>query len=220
MGYRYSNQWLLSLLSCLGTVFALPQVVLAVNLSFTGQFTLDDDVELFDFSLTAPSTVTVKTLSYGGGTNAAGDIVSAGGFDPVVSLFDSSGLFLLENEDGDILDVGVDPVSENAFDSFLEASLDPGEYRVALTQFDNLALGSTISDGFAQEGIGDFTEFFGCSNGSFCDADGNNRTGAWALDIEGVAPATQQPVPEPSTVMLMSSGLLGLGLWRWNTSRA
>ncbi len=163
--------------------------------------------------------MTINTLSYGGGTNAAGDVVPAGGFDPVVSLFDSSGLFLLENEDGNILDVGVDPASENAFDSFLEASLDPGDYRVALTQFDNFALGSTLSDGFAQEGIGDFTDFFGCSNGSFCDADGNNRTGAWALDIQGVAPATQQPVPEPSTVVLMSSGLLGLGLWQWNKNR-
>ncbi len=47
MGDRCSMPRLLSILSCFGMVLALPQVGLAVNLSFMGQFASDDDVELF-----------------------------------------------------------------------------------------------------------------------------------------------------------------------------
>src|SRR5271167_5225019 len=60
------------------------------SFSFTGTFTQDDQLELFQF--TAPSaSVTLRTWSYAGGTNAAGNVIAAGGFDTVLSLFDATG---------------------------------------------------------------------------------------------------------------------------------
>src|SRR5271166_7001129 len=90
--------------------------------SFTGTFTQDDQLELFQF--TAPSaSVTLRTWSYAGGTNAAGHLISPGGFDPVLSLFDATGGLMssspltASNDDG--AGVGTDLSTGNAFDSLL-----------------------------------------------------------------------------------------------------
>src|SRR5262245_35968039 len=77
----------------------------ADNFSFTGSFAVDNDVQLFNFSVMAPSNVTLRTWSYAGGTNAAGQLIAAGGFDPILALFDSSGALIDQNDDG----VGVAP---------------------------------------------------------------------------------------------------------------
>ena len=58
--------------------------VWATNLSFTGTFTHDDNVQLFTFVVGAPSTVTLRTWSYAGGVNAAGATIARGGFDPIL----------------------------------------------------------------------------------------------------------------------------------------
>src|SRR5215467_15619437 len=57
----------------------------ANNFSFVGVFSQDDQLEFFMF--TAPSAnVTVRTWGYAGGTNADGQLISAGGFDPILSV--------------------------------------------------------------------------------------------------------------------------------------
>lgn len=66
----------------------------AVDFSFSGMFTGDDDVQLFDFSVGMASLVTFRTLSYAGGTNAAGTVIARGGFDPILALFDSRGFLI------------------------------------------------------------------------------------------------------------------------------
>ncbi len=175
----------------------------AATISFTGTFDSDDDLELFSFTLGSASTVTMMTLSYAGGVNAAGDLIAPGGFDPILTLFDASGAFLAENDDGTPPDVGVDPVSGGAFDSYFELALGPGSYILALTQFDGFAAGSHLSDGFQPQ------TFFSCPNGTFCDTAGKNRTSAWAVDILGVDSATSA-VPEPSSIMLLGLGLLAV----------
>ncbi len=65
----------------LGSVFIDFQPVQAADFSFRGNFSTDDEVHLFNFSVGATSTVTLKTLSYAGGTQADGTVISAGGFD-------------------------------------------------------------------------------------------------------------------------------------------
>ena len=73
------------------------------NLSFTGNLADDNDVELFDFTLASTSDVTLRTWSYAGGTNAAGNLIAAGGFDPIVSLFFGTGspaILFDANDDG------------------------------------------------------------------------------------------------------------------------
>ena len=65
-------------------------VAAAGNFSFTGTFSQDDQLQVFLF--TAPSASTLlRTWSYAGGTNAAGQVILPGGFDPILSVFDATG---------------------------------------------------------------------------------------------------------------------------------
>ena len=52
----------------------------ADNFSFTGSFTNDSNVQLFNFSVAATSSITLRTFSYAGGTNSAGTVIPEGGF--------------------------------------------------------------------------------------------------------------------------------------------
>jgi hypothetical protein len=124
----------------------------ASNFSFTGTFTGDADVQLFGFTVGALSDVTLLTYSYAGGTNADGDEIDPGGFDPILALFDSSGDLIGSNDDDNSnpLNVGTDPVTGAAYDTYLNASLGAGDYTVAVSQFNNSASGSTLSEGFVQ----------------------------------------------------------------------
>lgn len=171
---------------------------LAANISFSGNLAGDNDVALFSFTLAAPSDVALRTWSYAGGANAAGNLIAAGGFDPIVSLFSGSGspaLLIGANDDG--IGVAVDPSTGNAFDSLLETFLLPaGLYTVALSEFDNFANGPTFGDGF-----------LGAGNLNF-----DGRTSAWALDILGVDSANV--VPLPGTVALFMLGLAAVGATR------
>jgi hypothetical protein len=66
----------------------------AAVFSFNGSFTADDNEQFFLFTQTVLSPVTVQTSSY-----------AAGGFDPIVAVFDAAGVLVDQNDDG----VGVPP---------------------------------------------------------------------------------------------------------------
>jgi hypothetical protein len=59
----------------------------AESLSFTG--TLSSPESVFDetFTLSSADTVSFQTWGFGGGINAAGQVIPAGGFDPLIALF-------------------------------------------------------------------------------------------------------------------------------------
>ena len=59
----------------------------AAGISCAGSLDSPEDVFLQSFTLLSDSTVTIQTFGFGGGTNTAGDMISAGGFDPLVALF-------------------------------------------------------------------------------------------------------------------------------------
>ena len=182
----------------------------AASFSFTGSFNADDDVQLFSFTLGSSSTVTLTTLSYAGGLSSAGPLIAPGGFDGILSLFDATGALLSQNDDTAPPDVGVDPVTGQSYDAFLQLLLGPGDYTVALTQFDNFVLAGNLANGFTYTGSPTFTSIFGCSNGAFCDSTVANRTSAWAVDIRQVdqASAATSAVPEPASVVLLGIGLV------------
>ncbi len=181
----------------------------------TGVFSADNDQQQFQFSIATDSIVSIESISYAGGTFASNPAITApaGGFDPIVSLFDSTGAFIDDDDDDDdgLGSVAVDLVTGNAFDAFLQTSLTAGTYTLVVTQFDNFfdgLVGDDISNGFEQDSDPAFTTFFGCSNGIFCDFDGNNRGNFFAVNIT----ADAQAVAEPTTLALLGFGLVGAGL--------
>ena len=154
--------------------------------SFRGNFAADDDVQIFTFVVGGESPVTLVTYSYAGGTQADGTVIPRGGFDPILALFDAAGNLIGQNDDGGGGNVPTDPVTGRAYDTFLQTVLSPGEYSVAVMQYNNFAAGQTLAEGFARVGQPFFTAAWGCSNGQFCDVGASNRTSSWAFDILGV----------------------------------
>ena len=200
---------LLTLIALAGPPVRAQNLSFGSPLSFQSQLTRDDQVQLFTFSLDAFSLVSVRTWSYAGGVNANGVPIARGGFDPVLSLFHGSGLLLARDDDNDfgLGYVLPDRVTGNAWDAYLEIELDPGSYTVAISQYDNVALGPSLSDGFARAGEGNFT------GGPFLDREGNPRSGRFALDIT--------VIPEPGTGVLLLPALLPLaGIFLRRRSRA
>src|SRR5215212_8758194 len=67
--------------------FAVPGF--ANQFSFIGTFAHDNEVQLFAFQMLQADTVTLQTWSYGGGFNTRGDLINAGGFVPVLQIYDA-----------------------------------------------------------------------------------------------------------------------------------
>ena len=186
------------------------------NFSFTGTFSTDDQVQLFNLTLTSTVTdVIFQSLGYAGGTNAAGTTIAPGGFDTFFTWYDSSGNQIGTDNDGLNNEGCVDVGSFNGacLDAYFTGTLTPGSYTLALTESGNFPNGS-LSDGFSQQGMGNFTASGTCL--VFCDTFGNASTGAWAVDIDNVASAAPEaaPAPEPSAIVLTLAGLSLLVLAR------
>lgn len=169
----------------------------ATDFSFAGNFTNDNQVQEFNFAIAGPATdVTLRTWSYAGGTNAAGDEIARGGFDPVVTLFNAStGDYIAADDDGGS-NVATDPNSGFAYDSFLMDNLAAGNYTATLTQYDSFASGSLLTDGFSGSGHTNF----------------GSRDSHWAFDILNAESASAgasyiSPIPEPESYALLLAGL-------------
>lgn len=186
----------------------------AATFSFTGNFEGDADSAIFEFVVGDSSDVTLRSYSYAGGTQADGNVVSAGGFDPILGLYDADGVLIEEYDDGPG-PVPSDPVTGSEYDTNLTiGGLAAGTYFAAITQFDNFSLGA-LAAGF-QETDPTFTSTNDCSNGIFCDVNGDNRTSFWAFDILGVesAEVDMGMVPLPASLPLLLAGMGALGLGR------
>jgi hypothetical protein len=177
----------------------------AATASYGGNLSQDADVRLIPFSVDAAAEVSIRTFSYAGGMQADGTAVHAGGFDPMLELFDGTGAHIGHSDDDATGTAGIDPQTLEGLDALFREVLQAGSYIVALAQFDNFANGDTLVGGFMREGQGNFTgSLFGCSNQKFCDFKKANRTQAWALDI------SVDPVPEPSVYALLAVGFMGV----------
>ncbi|HZY63522.1 MAG TPA: DVUA0089 family protein [Edaphobacter sp.] len=179
----------------------------ADNFSFTGSFTDINDVQLFTFTVGATSDVTLRSYGYAGGVNSAGQTIAEGGFDPILALFQGTGPSAIQvgqNDDGGG-NVPADSVTGAHYDTYLHLiNLAAGEYTVSIQDYANFANGPTLGDGFSGGAL---------TGGTFRDATGHNRNGNWAFDVLGVESASTpptSPVPEPSSLMLLGTGLAGL----------
>lgn len=157
----------------------------AADFSYTGMLNSPNDFQSFFFTTNGVSTVNLRTYSYAGGTNAAGTIIPAGGFDPILSLFNSSDALIQTVDDGP-LPVPADPVTRQQYDTNFSQALTAGNYRVVVSQFSNFASGPNFSNGFPS------------NQTSF-----NRRTTNLAFDITGVDTSTgpSAAVPEPFTII-------------------
>lgn len=171
---------------CLAVAVGLASVpAVAADFSFTGTLDYPDDIRPFDFTVAAPSLVTLRTWSFAGGTNAAGASISGGGFDPQIALFAMpGGAFLAMDDDGSPVVNG----DGRSYDSLWTGALAAGRYRVALYAYPNGPIGNYY-DGPEYSGPG----------GAF---QGENR---WALDIVNVDSARLY-VPESSSWLLLVAG--------------
>jgi hypothetical protein len=195
----------LGLLKVFALIIVAGSLATAADFSFTGSLAADDAMQLFRFTLTSASTVTVRTYSYAGGTTQADAIVPRGGFDPVLGLFDSAGVLINENDDG-YANVSTDAITGQPWDSYLYTTLAAGTYTVSLTQYDSFPNGPNLSNDFSGAGKFKFTGGFNCSNGGFCDRTGDNRTANWEMDVLGAITATT--VPEPGLPALLITGIV------------
>ena len=134
----------------------------------------------YKFSVSAASTVTIQSYGYGGsagargGTNLAGAVIPAGGFDPYISIFVGAGpsaTFLASNDDGACIPPSL--IASVCADSSLSLTLSPGTYTLVVEAFDNMSLAEnlgsgTLGDGFS--GLGNYDP---------------SRTNNFAIDISG-----------------------------------
>jgi hypothetical protein len=175
------------------------------TLSYTG--TLGSPQSTFEvtFTLTASDTVTFKTWGFGGGTNAAGQAISAGGFDPLIALFNgpsATATIYLDGSGNPVVDAdnlrntpwsyvgncpaaGTDAIGANhdCGDDLLQVALPAGTYTLLLTDA-NYQPGAIYNGGALSQPFIDFTG--GGTQFQTCDPLANvciNPNGHYAVDI-------------------------------------
>lgn len=197
-----------------------------------------------NFNLASPTSITIQSWGFGGtngGKNAAGNVINSGGFDELIALFSGtgSGATLIDGS-ADVLGnygsyVGCPPAgnvtigtgagSSVCGDLTMNFSLAAGNYTLTLSDAAyqpnaltgiNTVTGlpyTTLGDGFSDLTGGVFQTCNFISSGTYCIT----PTADWAFDLKGVSPSA---VPEPGTLLLVGTGLLGLARMRKRRSGA
>ena len=222
---------LFGILCLLATVSSLD----AANISFLGSILRDDDLRVFTIIVDEPTSVRIRSVGYAGDQYSDVGPIAAGGFDTYLTLFDSTGTFVAENDDSD--NAIVDPTTGQAFDAEIDANLAPGIFSLWLSQYGNYSLGPSDSFGFSEQGNASYTNdptFNGgepCPSGLFKDSSGSDgacRTGEYGLEFLNDEGATAYytllgaeliaapAIPEPTTYSTFLGGLLtALVLKKW-----
>ena len=166
--------------------------------TFTQTGTFMNDNQIVEIPVTTATTQTYNfyTTSYSGGMNADGTTTMAGGFDPVLSLFNADGTLFNGNA-----------VSNGGSDADLTDVLGPGSYTLVLTEFPSFSNDGTIQ-GFTTDvasfvassctagPVGPFTDAVTCTP----------RNGSYAVNY------TSSVTPEPPSALLLSLPLAGVVL--------
>ncbi|WP_310485785.1 DVUA0089 family protein [Chamaesiphon sp. VAR_48_metabat_403] len=167
---------LATLLGITTATIGVTLVAPAYGVSFTGSLANADAIDLLPFTSTGTE-LRFQSFSFNGGTNAAGTVIPAGGFSPVLTIFTASGNYFNEYIDAEDLN--------------FTATLLPGNYQAAIGTFGSFfdfPTKTNLSQGF--DGSGDF---FGLNPN-------------YAVDIVAVSSATAIPEPS-SLIGITLAGL-------------
>ena len=211
---------------------------LAGSISYTGILASATDVFETTFTLSASAKIGLQTWGFGGGTNAAGLLISPGGTDPFLGIFSGTGASAtilidgLSEPYGTSLDVsnygnpnflGCPPAGAPLIGGSSQCgdititlpSLSAGTYTVVLSDGQYIPQ-AVFNNGNLGEGFSDFT------GGGFCNVLINGvgcpdpLGGAYAFDITGLPGAA---VSEPASGALLGIVLLVLTLIRYSSRK-
>jgi hypothetical protein len=196
------------------------QAAFAGTVSYTGALASpEDDTNAFVVNMAVDGTLEIQTWGFGGGTNAASQVIPAGGIDPFVGVFAGTGptATLIDGTSDGISNFGsytgcppAGTVWPDALcgDVNMQFSLAAGNYTVLLTDAEYIpaamfeGAGGQLGDGF-----------FDLTPGVFQTCDGNNcitPTANFALDI--TTPDANTGAPEPATWLICAGGLVFLSI--------
>lgn len=174
----------------------------ALDFDFSGNMTYHNDVLQFNFTSGGAGNVTLFSSSW-----------DDGGFDPMLGLWESDGDSVYFQDDGHILGSTLSngvSYDHGSWDSYYTAPVAVGNYLVTLTAFYNWPNGGNLADGFSYDGQTPIpiTSWDQPANGYK-----NPNYEFHILNVTSAGGPGGQ-VPEPSTFLLVSAGLAGVGLLR------
>jgi hypothetical protein len=223
------SQLALSLLMLLVAVYP---AAADTTTSYTGSLASSSDVYSLVFNVTGATseTVTVQTWSFGGGVNAAGNTIAAGGFDPFVAIFDGAGPTATIATDAMSNPFGTSDALSN-YGSFMGCPpaqmaniggplcgdvtmsllLGPGAYTLVLSDALNDA-NAIFDNGTLGEGFTDFTGgvFQTCNTNDAGTTTCVDDTSNFAFDLTTTSGGGTTPTPEPSSLALLAAGVLAV----------
>jgi hypothetical protein len=200
------------------TAFLAAQVASASTTSITGSFLTPEDTYAATVTLTSAGVLNLQTWGFGGGTNAASQVISAGGFDSFVGVFAGTGdNAVFVDGTSDILSNyglgGCPPAGTVNIggavcgDVALSETLAAGTYTVLLSDAAYIPYAVFETGGLLGDGFADLT------GGVFQTCSGTNcitPTANWALDI--TTPNDTTPVPEPGGFWIFGFTLIAWGM--------
>jgi hypothetical protein len=223
---------ILVMLGLLGLAFDLP----GNTLLFQGTLATPEDIFTETFTIGVTQNVAIATWGFGGGT-ASGNVIPAGGFDPLVALYagdlstasiitaggnpaadaDTLSTFVGNCPPAGMVTIGTGSGSSICGDVRLVVDgLAPGIYTLVLSDANYVPVSvnpgppssSLLSDGFTDFTGGVFQTCNTTSDGTFCIT----PTGNYAVEILGSAEGALGPqaIPEPGYWLLMAAGLAAL----------
>jgi hypothetical protein len=191
------------------------QAAFADTHSYSGALGSPEDEQIFTVTLASGGVLGLQTFGFGGGVNAANEVIAPGGFDPFVGVFAGTGdsatfvdgtSDVLTNYTGGCPPAGtVDIGGQVCGDVTLSETLAAGTYTILLTDGEYIPTAVFENDGTLGDGFVDFT------GGVFQTCEGDAPTcitpdANWALDV--TTPDTVSPVPEPGGLWALGLALL------------